>query len=283
MIAAKRTIDSIPRENADRKEDDIAIQIGIESFVQCIKNNAKTEEVENITAAVGWLLNNKGMVGTTLSISDNKTCGHGGSKDTPPGDDISNDWTSGDGGETANDGGHERKGADHKDDGDSDDSDEILKMSDGESEESDRFFGIDNSTKENKNDVEVPVGEQIDDDDTFFADADDRNEREKNDNIKNNNGDAQDDNDSKKGEGAIEGSNKPEDESERLKETDLFYNSSSDSDSGKDNETAGRNKDKKADMIQEGNDNDQPFCKDHHNVRTSSVNPIFDLAKLYLI
>ena len=49
---------------------------------------------------------------------------------------------------------------------------------------------------------------------------------------------------------------------------DLFYNSSSDSDGGKDNETAGRNKDKEANMIQEGNDNDQPFGKDHHNVRT---------------
>ncbi len=63
-----------------------------------------------MTTAVGWLINNKGMVGTTLSVSDNKTCGHGGSK----GNDISNDWAPGDGGEMANDGGHERKGADHK-------------------------------------------------------------------------------------------------------------------------------------------------------------------------
>jgi hypothetical protein len=268
LIAAKRTIDSITRKNADRKEDDIAIQIGIKFFVQCIKNNAKTEEVDNITTAVGWLINNKGMVGTTLLISDNKTCGHGGSKDTPPGDDISNNWAPGDGGEMANDGGHERKVADYKDDGDSDASDEILKMSDGKSEESDRFFGIDDSTNENKNDVEVPVGDQIDDDDPLFADADDHNEGEKNDNNKNNNGNAQDDNDNKKGEGAIEGSNKPEDKPERLKETELFYNSSSDSDSRKDNETEGRNKDKKANMIQEGNDNDQLFGKDHHNVRT---------------
>ncbi len=161
------------------KEDDIAIQIGINSFVQCIKNNAKTEEVENIKTAVEWLTNNKGMVGTTLSISDNKTCGHGDSKDTPPGDDLSNNWAPGDGGETANDGGHERKGADHIDDGDSDDSDEILKMSDGESEESDGFFGVDYSTKENKNNIEVSVGKQNDDDDPFFAGADDHNEGEK--------------------------------------------------------------------------------------------------------
>ncbi len=36
LVAAKRTIDSIPWKNADRKEDDIAVQLGIESFVQCI-------------------------------------------------------------------------------------------------------------------------------------------------------------------------------------------------------------------------------------------------------
>ena len=52
-------------------------------------------------------------------------------------------------------------------------------MSDGKSEESDGFFGIDNITKENKNDDEVLVGNQIDDDDPFFADADDHNEGEK--------------------------------------------------------------------------------------------------------
>jgi hypothetical protein len=98
------------------------------------------------------------------------------------------------GGETANDGGHERKGADHKDDGDSDDSDEILQMSDGELEESDGFFGIDESTKENENNVEVPVGKEIDDNDPFFADADDHNEGEEN----------------EEGEGAISGSNKPD-------------------------------------------------------------------------
>ncbi len=28
---------------------------------------------------MGWLVNNKGMVGTTLSITDNKTGAHGGS------------------------------------------------------------------------------------------------------------------------------------------------------------------------------------------------------------
>ena len=77
------------------------------------------------------------------------------------------------------DGGHERKGADHIDDGDSDDSDEILKLSDDKLEELHGFFGIDDSTKGNKNDVEVSVGEQIDDDDPFFADADDHNEGEK--------------------------------------------------------------------------------------------------------
>ncbi len=172
MIVAKRTIDSFTRKNSDRKEDDIAIQTGIKSFVQCVKNNAKTEEVDNITTAMGWLVNNKGMVGTTLSITENKTGVHGGSN----GDDISNDSAQGDGAEMANDGGHERKCADHKDDGDSDDSDEILQMSDGESEESDGFFGIDKSTKENENDVEVPVGEEIDDNDPFFADADDQYE-----------------------------------------------------------------------------------------------------------
>ncbi len=78
-------------------------------------------------------------------------------------------------------------------------------MSDGESEESDGFFGIDDSTKENENKVEEPVGKQIDDNDPFFADADDHNEGEENDNNKRNSGDAQDDNDSKKGEGAIGG------------------------------------------------------------------------------
>ncbi len=86
LIAAKRTIDSIPRKNADWKEDDIKVQLGIESFVQCIKNNAKTEEVDNITTAIGWLIDNKGMVGTTLSITDNKTSAHGGSNgDDNPG------------------------------------------------------------------------------------------------------------------------------------------------------------------------------------------------------
>ncbi len=52
-------------------------------------------------------------------------------------------------------------------------------MSDYKSEESDGFFGIDNSTKENKNDVEVHVGKQIDDDDPLFSDANDHNEGEK--------------------------------------------------------------------------------------------------------
>ena len=52
-------------------------------------------------------------------------------------------------------------------------------------------------------------GKQNDEDDPFFADADDHNEGEKNDNNKNNNGNAQDDNDTKKREGAIKGSKKP--------------------------------------------------------------------------
>jgi hypothetical protein len=62
-------------------------------------------------------------------------------------------------------------------------------MSDGESEESDGFFGIEESTKENESDVEVPFGKEIDDNDPFFADADDHNEGEEN----------------EEGEGAIEG------------------------------------------------------------------------------
>ena len=89
------------------------------------------------------------------------------------------------------------------------------------------------------------VDEQIDDNDPFFADADDHNEGEENDNNKRNSGDAQDDIDSKKREGVIEGSNKS-----------LFYDSGSDSDGGKDNETEGRNKDKEAKMIQERNVNE---------------------------
>jgi hypothetical protein len=136
-------------------------------------------------------------------------------------------------------------------------------MSDGKSEESDGFFGIDNSTKENKNNVEVPVGEQIDDDEPFFADADDHNEGGEIDDYKSNNGNAQDDNDSTKGEGAIEGSKY----SDIVTEV-LFYSSGSDSVGGKDKETKGRNKDKEANMIQERNFNDQPFGKDHYNVRT---------------
>ncbi len=224
-----------------------------------LENNAKTEEVNNMTTAVGWLINNKGLVGTTLSISDNKTCGHGGSNS----DDISNDSAPGDGGETANDGGHELKGAVYKDDGDSDDSDEILKMSDGESEEWDGFFGIDDSTKEYENNVEVPVGEQIDDNDPFFADADDQKKGEANDNNKSNNGDAQDKNDSEKGERPIKGSKYSDIVTEAL-----FYSSGSDSDGKKDKETEGRNKDKEVNIIQERNVNDQPFGKNHHNVRT---------------
>jgi hypothetical protein len=74
-------------------------------------------------------------------------------------------------------------------------------MSDDKSEKSDGFFGIDESTKGNKDDIEVSVGEQKEDKDPFFADADDHNEGEKNDKNKNNKGDAQDDNDTKKGRG----------------------------------------------------------------------------------
>jgi hypothetical protein len=97
-------------------------------------------------------------------------------------------------------------------------------MSDGESEESDGFFGIDKSTKENENDVEVLVGKEIDDNDPFFADADDQYEGEENEDNKRNNGNAQDDNDRGKGEGAIEGSNKHD---------RLFHSSGSDCDDGK--------------------------------------------------
>jgi hypothetical protein len=78
---------------------------------------------------------------------------------------------------------------------------------------------IDESTKENENDVEVLVGKEIDDNDPFFADADDHNQGEKN----------------EEGEGAMEGSNKPD---------KLFYSSGSDSDGRKDNGTKRRNKDK---------------------------------------
>jgi hypothetical protein len=208
LIAAKRTIDSIPWKNTDRKEDDIKVQLGIESFVQCIKNNAKTEEVDNITTAIGWLVDNKGMVGTTLSITDNKTSAHGGSN----GDDNP---AQGDGGKTANDEGHESKGADHKDNGDSDVIDEILQTSDTESEESDGIFGIDNCTKENEDEVEVPVGEEIDNSDSFFDDASDGNEGEE----------------MEEGEGTMEVSHKQD---------KVFHSSGSDSDGGRDNETEGR-------------------------------------------
>ncbi len=118
-------------------------------------------------------------------------------------------------------------------------------------------------TKENENNVEVPVGKQIDDNDPFFADADDHYEGEENGDNKSNNGDAQDDNECKKGKGAIEGSTYSDIVTEAL-----FNSSGSDSDGRKDKETEGRNKDKEANMIQERNNNDQPFGKDHHNVRT---------------
>jgi hypothetical protein len=72
LSANKKFFHSFTWKNSDRKEDDIAIQTGIKSFVQCIKINAKTEEVDNLTTAMGWLVNNKGMVGTTLSIIKNK-------------------------------------------------------------------------------------------------------------------------------------------------------------------------------------------------------------------
>ena len=48
----------------------------------------------------------------------------------------------------------------------------------------------------------------------------------------------------------------------------MIYSSASDSDGRKDNEMAGRNKDKEANMIQEGKVNDKPFGKEHHDVRT---------------
>ena len=201
--------DSIRQKNAEWKEDDIAIQTGIESFVQCIKNNAKTEEVDNITTAMGWLEDNKGMVGTTLSITDNKTSAHGGSnRDDNP--------AQGDGGRTANDEGHESEGGDIKDDDDSEVTDEIFQMSDIESEESYGIFGVEDSTKEKEDDDEVAVGEEIDNSDSFFDDAGDRNEGEE----------------MEEGEGTMEGSQEQDEE---------LDNSGPDSDGGRDNETEGRN------------------------------------------
>ena len=229
LIAAERTIESIPRKNADRKEDDFKVQLGIMSFVQCIKNNAKTVGVDNITTAMGWLEDNKGMVGTTLSITDNKTSAHGGSnRDDNP--------AQGDGGKTANDEGHESEGGDYKDDDDSDVIDEILQMSDGKSEESDGIFGVDDSTKEKEDDDEVAVGEDIDKSDPFFEVAGDRNEGEE----------------MEEGEGTMEGSHKQD---------KVLDSSGSDSDGGRDNETEGRNnppeKKGKRKVIESDTDNEE--------------------------
>jgi hypothetical protein len=52
LIAGKRTIDSITWKNADRKEDDIAIQKGIKSFVQCIKTIPKQKRLT--TSQLMW-------------------------------------------------------------------------------------------------------------------------------------------------------------------------------------------------------------------------------------
>ena len=225
LIAAERTIDSIPRKNADRKEDDIKVQLGIMSFVQCIKNNAKTGGVHNIATALGWLEDNK----TTLSITDNKTSAHGGSnRDDNP--------AQGDGGRTANDEGHESEGGDIKDDDDSEVTDEIFQMSDIESEESYGIFGVEDSTKEKEDDDEVAVGKDIDNSDSFFDVAGDRNEGEE----------------MEEGEGTMEGSQEQDEE---------LDNSGPDSDGGRDNETEGRNnppqKKGKRKVIESATDNEE--------------------------
>ena len=197
LIAAKRTIDSIPRKNADRKEDDIKVQLGIMSFVQCIKNNEKTGGVHNMATALGWLEDNK----TTLSITDNETSVHGGSnRDDNP--------AQGDGGRTANDEGHESEG------GDDDDSE--VQMSDNESEKSYGIFGVEDSTKEKENDDEVAVGEDIDNSDSIFDFAGNRNEGEE----------------MEEREGTMEGSQEQDGE---------LDNSELDSDGERANETEGRN------------------------------------------
>ena len=98
------------------------------------------------------------------------------------------------------------------------------------------FFGIEESTKENENNVEVPVGEEIDYNDPFFADAGDHNEGEVN----------------EEGEGTMEGSHKPD---------KLFHSSGSDSDGGRDNETEGRKnppqKKQKRKVIESETDNEE--------------------------
>ena len=187
LIAAERTIDSIPRKNADRKEDDKKVQLGIMSFVQCIKNNEKTGGVHNMATALGWLEDNK----TTLSITDNETSVHGGSnRDDNP--------AQGDGGRTANDEGHESEGGDIEDDDDSE-----VQMSDNESEKSYGIFGVEDSTKEKEDDDEVAVDEDIDNTDSIFDVAGQRNE-----------GDEMEER-----EGTIEGSQE-QDDGERENETE---------------------------------------------------------------
>ena len=61
-------------------------------FVHCIQNNAKTEEVQNIRSAVEWLTNNKGMVGNTLLITEDKNSDNGGSVGTIIKNDSSSDY-----------------------------------------------------------------------------------------------------------------------------------------------------------------------------------------------
>jgi hypothetical protein len=92
LIAAKKSIDSINQKNSDWKEDDIQIQKGITLFVQCIQNNAKMEEVQNIGSAVEWLTNNKGMVGNTFLITEGKNSDNGGSVGTMINNDSSSDY-----------------------------------------------------------------------------------------------------------------------------------------------------------------------------------------------
>jgi hypothetical protein len=196
LIAAERTIDSITRKNADRREDDIKVRLGITAFVQCIKNNEKTGGVHNMATALEWLEDNK----TTLSITDNKTSVHGGSN-------RDNNPAQGDGGRTANDDGHESEGGDSKDDDDSE-----VQMSDNESEESFGIFGVEDSTKQKENDDEVAVDEDIDNTDSIF-------DFDKTDSIFDVAGQRNEGEEMEEREGTIEGSQE-QDDGERENETE---------------------------------------------------------------
>ncbi len=118
--------------------------------------------------------------------------------------------------------------------------DEIFQMSDIESEESDGIFGVDDSTKEKEDDVEVPIGKEIDNSDFFFDDAGDPNEGEE----------------MEEGEGTMEGSHKQD---------EVLDSSGSDSDGGRDNETEGKKnppqKNQKRKVIESETDNEEETKK----------------------